>query len=213
MKNIGGTIKNRMSELRWWAEKIQKQNVIARDNAQYDIPRRQYVTNVSQSRELTGGDLAKVTDPYTALSLKLQAAFGLRREESIKIVPDWADRGALLVLKASWTKRGRQREIPVRNAQQRQLLDEAKALAGRGSLIPTTMSYVQQLQRFKSQCRDAGIQHVHGHRPPVRQTRLPGADRLAGPADGGPIQKCFRPGRRCWIGRHGCDQRRAGPWS
>jgi len=27
-----GTIKNRMAELRWWAEKIGKQNVIARDN-------------------------------------------------------------------------------------------------------------------------------------------------------------------------------------
>ena len=94
-----GTIKNRMSELRWWAEKIHKQNVMAKDNAQYDIPRRQYVTNISQSRELTSGDLAKVTDSYTALSLKLQAAFGLRREESIKIMPDWADRGDLLCSK------------------------------------------------------------------------------------------------------------------
>jgi site-specific recombinase XerC len=47
-----GTIKNRMSELRWWSEKIHKQNVIARDNAHYDIPRRQYVTHVSQSRHV-----------------------------------------------------------------------------------------------------------------------------------------------------------------
>ena len=30
-----GTIKNRMAELRWWAEKIGKQNVIARDNDHY----------------------------------------------------------------------------------------------------------------------------------------------------------------------------------
>ena len=51
-----GTIKNRMTELRWWAEKIAKQNVIAKDNDQYGIPRRKYVTNVSQSRELTNGD-------------------------------------------------------------------------------------------------------------------------------------------------------------
>jgi len=76
------------------------------------------VTNVSQARELTSGDLAKVTAPYTALSLKLQAAFGLPREESIKIMPDWADRDDLLVLKASWTTGGRQREIPVCTAQQ-----------------------------------------------------------------------------------------------
>ena len=88
-----GTIKNRMTELRWWAEKIAKQNVIFKDNDQYGIARRRYVTNVSKSRELTDGDLAKITDPYTALSLRLQAAFGLRREESIKIRPAWADKG------------------------------------------------------------------------------------------------------------------------
>ena len=188
-----GTIKNRMSELRWWSEKIQKQNVIARDNAQYDIPRRQYVTNVSQSRELTTGDLTKITDPYTALSLKLQAAFGLRREESIKITPDWADRGDLLVLKASWTKGGRQREIPVRTEQQRQLVDEVKALAGRGSLIPSAMSYVQQLQRFKSQCRAAGIEHVHGHRHQYAQTRYQELTGWRCPADGGPRSKMLSP--------------------
>jgi hypothetical protein len=34
-----GTIKNRMAELRWWAEKIGKQNVVARDNDHYGIGR------------------------------------------------------------------------------------------------------------------------------------------------------------------------------
>ena len=82
-----GTIKNRMAELRWWAEKIGKQNVVARGNDEYGIGRRQYVTNVSKARDLTAVDLAKISDPYTRLSLQLQAAFGLRREESIKILP------------------------------------------------------------------------------------------------------------------------------
>ncbi len=35
-----GTIKNRMSALRWWAEKIGKENIIARTNAAYGIPDR-----------------------------------------------------------------------------------------------------------------------------------------------------------------------------
>ena len=91
-----GTLKNRMTELRWWAEKIGKPNVVARSNDDYGIADRQYVTNVSKARELTSGDLAKVTDPYTRMSLQLQAAFGLRREESIKIQPAWADRGDTL---------------------------------------------------------------------------------------------------------------------
>ena len=146
-----GTIKNRMTELRWWAEKITKQNVIARDNDQYGIAKRQYVTNVSRARELTAEDLAKVTDPYTQLSLELQAAFGLRREESIKIRPQWADRDDRLVLMASWTKGGREREIPISTPEQRGLLDTAKRFAGNGSLISKGMSYVQQLNRFKAQ--------------------------------------------------------------
>src|SRR5205085_7900825 len=48
---------------------------------------------------------------FTAMSLRLQAAFGLRREESIKIRPDWADRGDVLKLKDSWTKGGKERDV------------------------------------------------------------------------------------------------------
>ncbi len=143
-----GTIKVRMSVLRWWAYKIQKQNVIARDNQHYGIPNRHNVTNISRARNLTAEDLSKVTDPYTRLSLKLQAAFGLRREESIKIRPDWADRGNLLALRDTWTKGGRERDIPIRNEQQRTVLDEAKQFAGKGSLIPQEMNYKQQRKRL-----------------------------------------------------------------
>lgn len=188
-----GTIKNRMTELRWWAEKIAKQNVIAKDNDQYGIPQRKYVTNVSQSRELTNGDLARITDPYTQLSLKLQAAFGLRREESIKIRPESADRGDWLVLAPSWTKGGRAREIAIRNEHQRQLLQEARDLAGRGSLIPKAATYVQQLQRFRSQCMVAGIQHVHGHRHQYAQERYRELTSWACPAQGGPISRQLTP--------------------
>ena len=184
-----GTIKNRMTELRWWAEKIAKQNVVFKENDLYSIARRQYVTNVSKSRELTTGDLAKITDPYTALSLKLQASFGLRREESIKIRPLRADKGDRLALKASWTKGGRAREIPIRNDEQRQLLDEAKQFAKRGSLIPRTMTYKQQMNRFKAQCMAAGIQHVHGHRHQYAQQRYQELTGRACPAQGGPTLK------------------------
>ncbi len=138
---------------------------------------------------LTSGDLEKLTDPWTRMSLKLQAAFGLRREESIKIRPEWADRGDRLALKASWTKGGREREIPIRTAEQRQVLDEAKQLAVRGSLIPKASRYVQQLQRFKAQCMAAGIQHVHGHRHQYAQERYRVLTGWACPAQGGPTSK------------------------
>ena len=181
-----GTIKNRIAELRWWAEKIGKQNVVAKDNAHYGIANREYVTNVSKARELTAGDLVRVADPYTRISLQLQAAFGLRREESIKIQPQWADRGDKLVLKDSWTKGGREREIPIRNEAQRELLNEAKRIAGRGSLIPADTRYVEQLRRFEYQCAKAGIHRVHGHRHEYAQTRYRELTGWAAPAAGGP---------------------------
>ena len=188
-----GTVKNRMTELRWWAEKIGKQNVIAKDNDHYGIAERTYVTNVSKARELSSGDLAKVTDPYSLLSLRLQAAFGLRREESIKIRPQWADRGDKLVLKDTWTKGGREREIPIRTTSQRELLEEAKQFAGSGSLIPKNMTYVGQLQRFRAQCMKAGIHHLHGHRHRYAQERYRELTGWACPAVGGPTSKQLTP--------------------
>ena len=159
-----GTIKNRMAELRWWAEKIGKTNIVAKSNDAYGIADRRYVTNVSKARELTSGDLAKITDPYTRASLQLQAAFGLRREESLKIQPGWADRGDTLVLKDSWTKGGGSREIPIRTAEQRRVLDEAKRVrrqgqpdSGRPQLHPAAAS-------LRVPVRPGG--HPPGARPP-----------------------------------------------
>ena len=181
-----GTIKNRMTELRWWAEKIGKTNIVAKSNDVYGIADRRYVTNVSKARDLTSGDLAKITDPYTRASLQLQAAFGLRREESLKIQPGWADRGDTLVLKDSWTKGGRSREIPIRTAEQRRVLDEAKGIAGSGSLIPADRSYILQLRRFEYQCDKADIHRVHGHRHQYAQARYRELTGWSAPAAGGP---------------------------
>jgi site-specific recombinase XerC len=181
-----GTLKNRMSELRWWAEKIGKANIVAKSNDVYGIADRHHVTNLSKARQLTSGDLAQIIDPYTRASLLLQAAFGLRREESLKIQPAWADRGERLMLKDSWTKGGRAREVPIRTADQREALDEAKHLAGKGSLIPADRSYVHQLRRFEYQCDRAGIHRVHGHRHQYAQERYLELTGWLAPAAGGP---------------------------
>lgn len=187
-----GTIKNRMSALRWWAQKIGKENVIARTNAAYTIADRVYVTNVSKAKELDLDKLGRVDDPYARISLRLQSAFGLRREESIKIIPAWADRGDLLVLKDSWTKGGRPREIPVRTPEQRQLLEEAKAMAGGNSLIaPGFTTYRVYLQHFRRQCDRAGIYGFHAHRHGYAQARYQELTGWACPARGGPRTKGF----------------------
>jgi site-specific recombinase XerC len=166
-----GTIKNRMSAIRWWAEKVGKDNVVARSNRAYSIEDRVLVTNRSRAKTVDVTCMARVTDAYTATSLLLQVAFGLRREESIKIIPAWADKGDTLHLKDAWTKGGKYREIPITTAEQRAALDAAKALAKGGSLIPAQMRYRDQLNRFRAQCDKAGVGGVHGLRHQYAQTR------------------------------------------
>ena len=147
------------------------------------------MTNVFKAHELDADKLAAVSDPYTALSLRLQEAFGLRREESIKLRPTWADRGDMLQLKASWTKGGKERDIPICTQAQRELLQEAKQLACAGSLIPAEMSYRDQLNRFKAQTAKAGIDRVHGLRHHYAQTRHAELTGWKVPAAGGATSK------------------------
>jgi hypothetical protein len=185
-----GTIKNRMSALRWWAQKTGKENIIARSNAAYDIPDRVYVTNVSKARELAVKAIEGIRTESIKISLRLQAAFGLRREESIKIIPKWADRGDRLVLKDSWTKGGRTREIPISTSEQRQLVDEAKVVAKGKSLIPSRFAtYVDYLKHFRYECERIGIHAFHGHRHFYAQARYKELTGWECPAHGGPTSK------------------------
>ena len=141
-----GTIKNRMAALRWWAEKVGKASVIARTNSHYGIPDRQYVATASKAQTVPAATLAQIRDPHVRMSLEVQAAFGLRREEALKLRPRQADQGDVLALQASWTKGGKARTVPIRTDAQREVLTRAKALAGAGSLIPPHRSYIQQLK-------------------------------------------------------------------
>lgn len=194
-----GTIKNRMADLRWWAEKTGKASVIARSNDHYGLDRRVYSTNTSKARDLPDQALAKVTDPHVAMSLRLQEAFGLRREESIKFTPRYADHGDHLVLKASWCKGGRARQIPIRTAHQRDVLDQAVALAGSGSLIPPERRYIDQRRLYERECVRAGLDRMHGLRHAYAQTRYQELTGHAAPAAGGPSARTLPPAERARI--------------
>ena len=99
-----GTIKNRMAAIRWWANKVDKRNVVARSNEHYDIPDRRFVTNESKAKTVTREQLERVRDEHVRMSLELQQAFGLRREEAMKIRLCIADQSDHLFLQGSWTK-------------------------------------------------------------------------------------------------------------
>jgi len=170
---------------------VGKRNIMARSNDHYGIPRRVYVTNVSKARELVAAELAQITDPCTWASLRLQAAFGLRREESIKIRPGWADRGDRIRLKASWGKGKRDREVLIRNPEQRVVLEEAKAIARKTSQrsLVGKATYVKQVRRYEHQCERAGICKAHGHRHMYAQVRYRELTGWDCPCAGGPRSK------------------------
>ena len=191
-----GTFKNRLSALRWWANKVGKADIVARDNSAYGIGRRSYVGEESKAWKLNEKQLVKVTDEYVRLSLQLQAAFGLRREESIKFSPNYAIKDGHIKLKASWTKGGRARTVPILSDDQRILLDDVKAFAKGGALIPANMNYEDQLHRYERQVRDARIKNPHGLRHAYAQRRYEELTGWKAPIAGGSASKSLSSDQR-----------------
>ena len=158
-KNDGvsaGTMKNRLACLRWLAEKIGNKGLV-KSNDELGIEKRQYISNANKSLDLADvakADLEKLS-PHVLLSVELQKEFGLRREESMKFQPSYALGGFTpatadkIMIKPSWAKGGRYREIPISNDRQRELLGRVQALAGNGSLIPADKSYRQHKNSFE----------------------------------------------------------------
>ncbi len=191
-----GAIKNRLTVIRWWAQKVNRQNVVARSNDHYGIPDRRFVTNISKAQSVTMKDLERVRDLHVRMSLELQQAFGLRREEAIKFQPSFADRGDHIALKASWTKGGKPREIPVRTEAQRLVLSRAQQLAGNGSLIPSSRNYRQQLRIYERHTANAGLSKMHGLRHAYAQQRYQELTGWPAPAAGGPTVKALTPSQK-----------------
>lgn len=189
------TLKNRMSHMRWWTEKIGKQNLISRTNAELGIGRRKYVTNQTKAVRVGDDALAKVKDERVRLSLELQRAYGMRRAEAIKFQPTYAMAGGgdHIQLKASWCKGGRERIVPIRNEYQRDVLRRVAELAGKGSLIPKDQQYKEQLKRYENETNRAGLNKLHGLRHEYAQQRYKELTGWESPVKGGPNHKQLMP--------------------
>jgi hypothetical protein len=178
-----GTLKNRMSWVRWWGAKVRKTSVLPRDNAELGI----------EMRSTWKGDRARTTTPDTLASLpawaayavRLQMAFGLRLEESLKFRPAVADKGTALTLQASWCKGGRARVVPITHPRQRALLNEISTLVGDGALIPNGQSYIAARKELERLTWAAGIRNLHGHRHWYAQWRYRTLTGTPAPAAGG----------------------------
>ncbi|HFW4799433.1 TPA: phage integrase N-terminal domain-containing protein [Salmonella enterica subsp. diarizonae serovar 60-67:z35:-] len=190
------TMKNRLAMLRWWAEKIGNPGAV-KTNEEYGIGQRRLVTNESKAEALAGKDLSTIS-PWVALSLRLQEAFGLRREEAMKFRVSWAlkgqppDNASVINLKSSWTKGGRPRSIPVLTQEQRQLLAEVRELAGSGSLIPPDRSYREHLRVFERETASVRTGHTHGLRHAYAQRRYEELTGRKPPVLGGRSRRSMR---------------------
>lgn len=194
-----GTIKNRMAHIRWWAEKVGKSSMLPKSNSgsnqsiKLDIDKRSYIPTESKGKDLDMEKLARVNDKLVKLSLQLQKEFGLRREEAIKFNHRFAVRGDKLALKASWTKGGRAREVPIRTESQKLLLKEVHRTIGNGSLIRQDRNYIQQLRAYQRETSDAGLDKNHGLRHRYAQDRYHELTGWKAPLAGGPTSKDLTP--------------------
>jgi integrase len=149
----GGTIENKLTYLRALAQWMGKTNLIGSlddyaDREEHGL-KRSYVATEDKSWQAHGVDaVAKIeeiaqTCPHTAVQLKLQAAFGLRIEESFMLRPAEAVRSSKLLAVTRGTKGGRPREVPIET--KIGILEEAAMLSNglTGSTVPADRTLSQ----------------------------------------------------------------------
>jgi len=186
--DTAGSMKNRMSHIRWLMRKFDGKIHMVPSNDDLGIPKRVYVSNEDKSRTLNEVDLNKIQDPLMQHSLKGQELFGLRVETSLKIQPYIADAGQYLFIKKGWAKGSKEGMVPIRTQAQRDWLDEAKQLVKHknSSLIPPNMTYITYRRKFENTCKAAGIDKLHGLRHRYAQRRYKELTGWKPPVKGGP---------------------------
>lgn len=186
------TVRNRLTWLRWWSFQVGKPGLLPKTNDTFGLAERGRFSG-NKAKRLEARALERVPDQRVHLALKLEAAFGMRREEALKFRPSIADRGDRIALKASWCKGGRYREIPITHPKQRALLDELQATVGDGSLIGQGRNYHQALKGYENQLLKAGISNAHGYRHAYAQWRYKQLTGWSCPAAGGPTVDRMTP--------------------
>jgi hypothetical protein len=61
--------------------------------------------------------------------------------------------------------------VPITTTEQRDVLQAAHRLAGKGELIPAHKTFIQQRHVYDGQCKAAGLSNMHGLRHRYAQMR------------------------------------------
>lgn len=188
------TIKNRMSWVRWVAEKTRKPGLLPRENVEFGLAEKSAFKGARA--EATTRERLEALPERMQLAVRLQMAFGLRLEESLKFRAAFADRGNAITLKGSWCKGGRERTIMLTHDRQRDLLDEVHRVCGDEAIIPAAASYKTFRKAFEKATLQAGISNLHKHRHWYACWRYRTLTGLRSPAEGGPTHDQLRPTER-----------------
>ena len=178
-----GTLKNRMAWVRWWAGKVQRGSVVPKLNSTLEIPSK--TAWKGNKAHTTTGNLMQGLPDWMQTALKLQMAFGLRLEESLKFTAEVADKGDHITLKAAWCKGGRARSVPLTHPRQRALLDELGGNGRAGAVMPLGVNYIQARKALEAATWGVGIRNMHGHRHWYAQWRYQTLTGKPSPAAGG----------------------------
>ena len=181
-----GTIKNRLSHLRWAADKLGKRGLIPTNNDALGVESRTYITNENKAWA-PPAEIMERLDERHKLHLELAHKFGLRFDEAAKVRPE-SDMAEQHLLVTRGTKGGRERKVPIRTAEQRELLERLRVFCGReGSacLIPVDKTGPQFEKSARKVYEGLGITKqiigtCHGLRHDYAQRRyreLTGRDR------------------------------------
>jgi integrase len=171
-RQTAATMENKLSHLRAFAQWMGKYTLV---KSLYDYVSkeelggsRKYVTTTDKSWTAHGinaqDKIAEIagTDPHVAVQLKLQAAFGLRLEESFlmpieKTIRDLLRKGEDRVVVEKGSKGGRRREVPVQLRYA--VLEEALKYANprTGSTTPSPYTTKSWRHRYNKVMRKHGI--------------------------------------------------------
>jgi integrase len=193
-----GTQKNMLAGLRWLLRAVNKSSLLTKSNDELGIERRKYVTNRDKSIILDVEQITRICelDRLVGASLHMQIAFGLRIEESLKIIPSVAFRGDHIRLNGSWTKGNVPRSIPILNEQQRLAITEAVAVSKGRALIPDGQSFVPHRRYVRGLYATIGLKRTHGLRHAYAIRRFEELAGFPSPVRGGPVKKDQSSGMR-----------------
>ncbi len=166
-RQSGGTIENKLTYLRALCEWMGKGNLVGKLDDYVDRREnglvRSYVAEVDRSWEANGVSahekIAEIaaTCPRVAVQLKLQAAFGLRIEESFMLQPVRAVKDMELLEVTRGTKGGREREVPIE--EKYAVLEAAARLSNpmTGSTVPADRTLRQWRNHYYHVLKRHGI--------------------------------------------------------